>query len=261
MSKSSEAILQISKEDRLLQTSQKKLNALPAKKKKIRIPMRRVESVLDKLKEHEEEICGQIRERETLVQVEYEKIKRSDERMLAVKNQKEYLASQKEIDVAKKTIKKVEDQILELEGEKEVITQELSQILEEYKQTKETVGAAEREVQAEEKSVFDKIKAYQKMKDELLPQIDAELVEIYKKLTQRKVVPAAVEISNASCMGCALSIPAQLFNEIIRDTVGNCPHCGRLLFYKEPEKPEEDPKVKPKRKAKARKKSPVAEAN
>lgn len=223
--------------------------------------MKRVESVLDKLKEQEEEICGQIRERETLVQVEQEKIKRSDERMLAVKNQKEYVASQKEIDIAKKTIKKVEDQILELESEKESITQELNQILEEYKQTKETVGAAEKEVLAEEKKVFDKIEAYQKMKDELLPQIDAELVKQYNRLTQRKIVPAAVEINNPSCMGCALSIPAQLFNEIIRDSVGNCPHCGRLLFYKAPEKPEEDSKVKAKKKPKAKKKSPVAKSN
>ncbi|MBT4088457.1 MAG: hypothetical protein HN580_27520 [Deltaproteobacteria bacterium] len=261
MSKSSEAILQISKEDRLLQTSQKKLNALPEKKKKIQLPMKRVESVLDKLKEQEEEICGQIRERETLVQVENEKIKRSDERMLAVKNQKEYMASQKEIEIAKKTIKKVEDQILELEGEKDTVTQELTQILEEYKHTKETVGAAEKEVLAEEKFVFDKIEAYQKMKDELLPQIDPELVEVYNKLTKRRIVPAAVEISNPSCMGCALSIPAQLFNEIIRDLVGKCPHCGRLLFYKAPEKPKEEPKVKAKKKTKAKKKSVAVKAN
>ncbi|MFH2130951.1 MAG: C4-type zinc ribbon domain-containing protein [bacterium] len=262
MSKASEAILQISKEDSLLQTNRKKLKALPEKKRKIRIPLKRVESVLDKLKEQEEEICGQIRERETLVEVENEKIKRSDERMLAVKNQKEYVASQKEIETARKTIKKVEDQILELEEKKNAITSELIQILEEYKQTKATVGEAEKEVISEEKKFLDKIETYQKMKDKLLPQIDPDLVDTYNLLTNRKIIPAAVEISNPSCMGCALSIPAQLFNEIIRDSVGKCPHCGRLLFYKEPEKPKEDPKEKAKKKAKskAKKKSPVAKA-
>lgn len=260
MSKSSEAILQISKEDNLLQVNQKKLKALPEKKRKILRPLKKVESVLDKLKEQEEEICGQIRERETLVQVENEKIKRSDERMLAVKNQKEYVASQKEIEIAKKTIKKVEDQILELEDQKGGITQELNQILEEYKQTKEEVGEAEKVVLSEEKVYLDKIEAYQKLKDELMPLVDPDLVEVYHRLTNRKIIPAAVQISAASCMGCALSIPAQLFNEIIRDSVGKCPHCGRMLFYKAPEKPKEDPKDKAKKKAKSKKKKPAAKA-
>lgn len=250
MSKSSEAILKISREDNLLQVNKKKLKALPEKKKKILRPLKRVEFALDKLKEQEEEIYGQIRERETLVQVENEKIKRSDERMLAVKNQKEYVASQKEIEIAKKTIKKVEDQILELEEKKSTITQELGSILEEYKQTKEEVGEAEKVVLDEEKVFREKIEAYQKLKDELMPQVDPDLVEVYNKLTNRKIIPAAVEISRSSCMGCALSIPAQLFNEIIRDSVGKCPHCGRLLFYKAPEKPKEEPKAKKKTKAK-----------
>lgn len=257
MSKSSEAILQISKEDNLLQANRKKLKKLPEKKRKILMPLKKVESVLDKLKEQEEEICGQIRERETLVQVENEKIKRSDERMLAVKNQKEYMASQREIEIAKKTIKKVEDQILELEEKKNAVTQELNQILEEYRQTKEEVGAAEQAVLNEEQAFQDRIDSYQKLKDELIPQIDPELIEDYKRLTERGIVPAAVEISSASCMGCALSIPAQLFNEIIRDSVGKCPHCGRLLFYKQPEKPKEDPKAKAK-KAKPKKKKQSA---
>jgi len=261
MSKSSEAILLLSKEDNLLQVNRKKLKALPDKKKKILMPLKRVEFALDKLKEQEEEICGQIREREMLVEVENEKIKRSDERMLAVKNQKEYVASQKEIEIARKTIKKVEDQILELEEQKSSITQELAQILEEYKQTKEQVGEAEQEVLSQEKVYLEKIEAYESLKDELLPLVEPELVEVYNKLNRRKMIPAAVQISNASCQGCALSIPAQLFNEIIRDSVGKCPHCGRLLFYKEPEKPKEDPKVKAKKKTKAKKKSATAKAN
>ncbi|MCP4749703.1 MAG: hypothetical protein GY866_02310, partial [Proteobacteria bacterium] len=119
MPESIQAILKISKEDRTVQVSNNLLKTIPEKKRKLLIPLKKVENQLDKLKELEEEICGQIRERETLVNVEKEKIKKSDEKMMLVKNQKEYVASQKEIEVAKKTIKKVEDQILELEEKKE----------------------------------------------------------------------------------------------------------------------------------------------
>lgn len=250
MPESIDAILHISKQDRILLTNKNRLKTIPEKKKLLRIPVRKVEHHLDKLKEKEEEIYGKIRERETLVNVENEKIKKSDEKMLAVKNQKEYMASQKEIDIAKKTIKKVEDQILELEGQKEELSQKLSSALEEYRQEKEAMSEKEQEVLKEEKVLLDIIEECNKNKNEVISKVDPEVFAEYEQLVKRKVIPAAVAISSSNCMGCAMAIPAQLFNEIMRDSVGRCPHCTRLLFYKAPEKPAEDTKKKTKAKSK-----------
>jgi len=267
MQESIEAIIRISKEDRTVRTSSNQLKAIPDKKMKIRVPFKKAEILVGKLKEQEEQINGQIRERETLVNVENEKIKKSDEKMLLVKNQKEYVASQKEIDLAKKTIKKMEDQILELEEKKETVTNELSTAVTAYENEKETASVAEQEVLEEEKILKEKIEAYGKLKAELLPKIDPELITTYEKLTKRNIIPAAVEISRNNCMGCAISIPIQMFNDIMRDSVGKCPHCGRILFYKAPEKTEEDSgkKKKAKRKtktaAKKNTKSPKASQN
>lgn len=255
MPDSYQAILQISKEDRYIKTANKQLQLIPGKKKKLLIPLKKVETVLNKLKGQEEQISGQIKERETLVNIENEKIKKADIKMMAVKNQKEYVASQKEIETAKKTIKKVEDQILILEEEREVFSKELEGVLAEFQAVKETATEIEKTVLEEEKIILDKIEAYQKMKEEFLPNIDPELFSIYETLTNKKIIPAAVPISSASCMGCAMAIPAQLYNEIIRDLSGTCPHCGRLLIYREPEKPKEEPKKKTKKKTKAKKKA------
>ncbi len=253
MPESIEAVLQVSKQDRILLTNKNNLKAIPEKKKKLRIPVRKVEIHLDKLKMKEEELYGRIREREILVEVENEKIKKSDVKMLAVKNQKEYMASQKEIEVAKKNIKKVEDQILELEEKKEDVTKDLTQVLEEYKQKKEVVSEAEKLILEEEKVILDTIEACEKTKSEAISKIPEDLLASYQHLLKRKMIPAAVEISSSSCMGCAMAIPAQLFNEVIRDKNGICPHCGRLLFYKAPEKPKAKPEKK-KTKKKAKKK-------
>lgn len=240
MAESIDAILHISNQDRVISTNKKRLNTIPDKKKKLRIPLKKVEYHLDKLKEKEEELFGKIRERETLVNVENDKIKKSDEKMLAVKNQKEYMASQKEIDTARKTIKRVEDQILELEEQKEKISKELADALEEYRQEKELMSEQEKEVLEEEQKLTNIIEECRKNKEEVLSKVDPEILAEYELLVARKVIPAAVAISANNCMGCAMSIPAQLFNEIMRDSVGKCPHCGRLLFYKEPEKPEKE---------------------
>ena len=151
MQESIDAIIRISREDRILRTSNNNLKAIPEKKRKIHLPLRKAEVLLDSLKEQEEEIHGQIRERETLVEIENEKIKKSDEKMLSVKNQKEYVASQKEIDLAKKTIKKMEDQILELEEKKETIVSELTSAQSVFEQEKESASIAEKDVLEEEK--------------------------------------------------------------------------------------------------------------
>ena len=82
MQESIEAIIRISKEDRTVRTSSNQLKAIPDKKMKIRVPFKKAEILVGKLKEQEEQINGQIRERETLVNVENEKIKKSDEKML-----------------------------------------------------------------------------------------------------------------------------------------------------------------------------------
>ncbi|MBU2514372.1 hypothetical protein KJ966_23795 [bacterium] len=253
MPNSIDAILQISQQDRVLATSKKRLKTIPEKKKKLRIPVEKVEFHLDKLKEKEEEIYGKIRERETLVDVENEKIKKSDGKMAIIKNQKEYMASQKEIDIAKKTIKRVEDQILELEAHKEEISKQLSSVMEEYKQEKEVLSEKEQEVLNIEREILSKIDECKKSKAEVMLNVEPDVFKEYEELVNRDVIPAAVAISRSNCMGCAMAIPAQLFNEIMRDSFGRCPHCNRLLFYKAPEKPAEQPKKKTKPKKKAKK--------
>ena len=90
------------------------------------------------------------------------------------------------------------------------------------------------------------------MKKELIGKIDADLLKKYEKLCQRKIIPSAIEISAPNCQGCAIAIPAQLFNEIIQFSNGVCPHCGSLMFYKKPEPVEEEPKAKKKKKRKTK---------
>jgi uncharacterized protein len=43
-----------------------------------------------------------------------------------------------------------------------------------------------------------------------------------------------VEARNESCSGCFMSIPPQLFVNVKKNTeIITCPHCSRILYYKE----------------------------
>jgi predicted nucleic acid-binding Zn-ribbon protein len=134
------------------------------------------------------------------------------------------------------------------------VAKELADILAEYNQEKESVLEEEQEVLAEEKTILEKIDTCNKLKAEVSSKVDPGMMEEYEALVKRNLIPAAVAIGTSSCLGCAMAIPAQVFNDIIRDLSGKCPHCGRLLFYKELEKPEKEKKEKKKR---ATKKKPT----
>jgi predicted nucleic acid-binding Zn-ribbon protein len=252
MQDSIKAVLQLSKEDRLVQSSHKLLNSFPDKKKHLQEPLLKVEHQILSYKIKIGTFSQQIAEREKLVLIEKEKIKLSEIKLQSVKNQKEYAASQKEIETVNKIIKRVEDQILELEGQKEPVEEKLNTITSEYTEEKEILDKKLEKLDEEESTVKEKIGTYNTLKKELISKIDADLLRKYEKLSQRKIIPSAIEISAPNCQGCAIAIPAQLFNEIIQFSNGVCPHCGRLMFYKKPEPVEEEPKAKKKKKRKTK---------
>ncbi|PCI27785.1 MAG: hypothetical protein COB67_07805 [SAR324 cluster bacterium] len=235
MQESIEAILRLSKEDRSIQANRNLLETFPTKKRKLRASVDRIERKLKGIKKKSTDFQQQIREREALIGIENEKIDVTDKRMLAVKNQKEYYALQKEIDTAKKTIRRMEDQILSMEEQILPLEEEQGILQEQFGKENTIYQEKARGVLVEEKKIQGQIDAYDQFKAELMGKIEPDLAASYERLTLRNVVPAAVEIDGSYCLGCAMSLPAQTFNEIIQKSRGECPHCRRILFYKAPE--------------------------
>ena len=64
------------------------------------------------------------------------------------------------------------------------------------------------------------------------PKMIVVLDDVKRKVRGMAVVPA----QQATCMGCHMNIPAQLFNELQRcDELRFCPHCHRIIYWKEPD--------------------------
>jgi predicted nucleic acid-binding Zn-ribbon protein len=252
MQESIEAILRLSQEDRSMQANRNLLETFPDKKKKLRVNLDQIGRRLDELNNQKKDLEPQIKEREALISIENDKVLQADEKMLAVKNQKEYYAMQKEIDTAKKTIKRMEDQILQIEEKVTPINEELKLVKLEFEEEKLQYENKTKSVLEDEEKIQSQIKKYDRLKIEVMNSVDPALAAEYEELTERKLIPAAVEISGPYCLGCAMAIPAQKFNEIIQAKRGECPHCHRILFYKAPE---QKPKPKPVAKKKRKKKS------
>jgi predicted nucleic acid-binding Zn-ribbon protein len=161
-------------------------------------------------------------------------IVKSNEKLRAVKTNKEYQSILKEIDDIRKKNSGIEDRMLayleaieSAEAAVQAKATELSDFLQSYRKKKETFAVKEkRERQAVE--VLNEKKAQISAKAD--PKIITILDDVKKKVRGLAVVP----VQQAICMGCHMNIPAQLYNELQRfDALRFCPHCHRIIYWKE----------------------------
>lgn len=239
MQDSIQNLIIISQEDQKYRVNQKKLKAFPAKKKKIKSALNRIKTQIKETNAKIEDFDSKIKERERLITIEKEKSEKANQRMSAVTNQKEFAATQKEIDGSNKIIKRVEDQILEYEEKKEGIKAQLEQLQADYDAEYKNIENELQDLLDQEKQILNCLEESQSLKKKLLPTIGEEALKEYNKLFERNVIPSVVEITTDSCMGCAMGIPLQLFHEAVRNKYTKCPHCSRILVYKAPEPTEE----------------------
>ncbi len=164
------------------------------------------------------------------------RIKERQNKMMQVQTSREHQALLKEIEDAKKLIKDTETQLLEVmeqaeteeekaveqenicKGEKELLSEEAAK-----------VEAAVKKLNTRRKTVFNK-------RTKLAKTLPESKMKRYNKLLKKRQGLAVVEIKDAVCQGCFMTVPAQQYNEIRQgDQIYSCPSCQRTLYYLAPD--------------------------
>ncbi len=161
------------------------------------------------------------------------RIKKSQEKLRAVKNNKEYQSILKEIEDIELINSEIEDKMLECLDEIETAERSYAQKKAEYEQLKAHVndekGVIRQEVEAGEKRLSELEMEWK----EVSGKIDPTLMKTYKTVRENRDT-AVVAVENATCLGCHLNIPHQLYNELHRcDSLTFCPHCQRIIYWKD----------------------------
>jgi predicted nucleic acid-binding Zn-ribbon protein len=179
------------------------------------------------------ELNKKFRTYEADAQMTHTKIEKSQTKLHAVKTNKEYQSSLKEIEDLEVIKLKIEDEMLECLEQIENAENELkeqkkhhSQIVDQTKHEKDDIN---RNAEQREK----KLAELEADRNAICAELDPRLLEMFDrvKATQADGV-AIVEVKGAVCQGCNLNIPPQLFNELQRgDSLKNCPNCERIIYW------------------------------
>jgi predicted nucleic acid-binding Zn-ribbon protein len=180
----------------------------------------------------------ELRKREQELALEQEKIKRSERRLLGIKNQKEYNALSREVKLGKKVAAEIEEAILEFMSELEALKKTLERKENEYTECEAALLAKKAEAEQVTAKSQEALTALKAERDKITTQVETDFLKKYRTLKQARGT-AVAEMQNGTCTGCHMAIPPQLNIRILKqEEMITCPNCHRILYVKPENIPE-----------------------
>ena len=218
-------------DSQLVKLSSKKIK-LPEKICKMEEDFQVYKENVEQNKRKHDELKAQRAECEATVKKLSDGMIKARERLLEVKNNKEYQAMLKEIETSEKTRGDVESRIIAL-------MEEMDKLSVLVKKDEETLKQAKSNHEKEKKIIEDDLSAvdadtvtWTEKKDVLQKSIPANLLAQYERVKKRNNGVGVIPVWKAVCNGCHMNIPPQLYNELQRSNdLLSCPNCNRIMYF------------------------------
>jgi predicted nucleic acid-binding Zn-ribbon protein len=182
-----------------------------------------------------EELKKQYRSHESDIKQNQVMIKRSQDRLNSIKNNREYQALVKEVEELKRTNTATEELMIDIlnqiddrEKKTVVMQTELQQVENDILQEQQVIGA-------ETETAGKRLTELDQQRQKLSGKIESDVLNLFQKVqSQQTRGNAVVPVQDAVCHGCYVNIPPQMYNELQRcDKLRMCPNCQRIIYWKQ----------------------------
>jgi predicted nucleic acid-binding Zn-ribbon protein len=154
-----------------------------------------------------------------------------------VRNDRESLAVDHEIEALKETKQRLEGELLAMMEAADQRTARIKVLIELSAQRKSDLIEAEKETAAQVEDLKISISKQHVDRDLMAKNIEMPLLQRYEMLFSRRAGVAVSEAKGGTCQGCRMRLPPQLYNEIQKHLqVHFCPNCQRILYFEAPAK-------------------------
>jgi uncharacterized protein len=189
-------------------------------------------------KERIEKIEKDLRQKEQDLAVEQEKIKRSEKRLLSIKNQKEYNALTREVKLGKKVVAELEESVLALMTELESLKKSLDRKEKEYAEQETSLTEKKQLAEKATAEAEKALSSLQTEKDRTVQHIERTFLSRYENIKKLRGY-ALAEMNNGNCSGCHMAVPPQMNIRVLKqEEIIECPNCHRILYVKQENIPE-----------------------
>lgn len=180
-----------------------------------------------------------LREKEEKLKRGVEALRKTKDRLLEVKTNKEYQAMLKEIEGIEAKNSEIEDEI--------ILTMEEIDKRKAGLKTKEQDLEVYRSKYERDKNDFERALAAtdselsecQTRNVDIRKRIEGDNLRRYEIIKARNNGLAVVSVWKEVCHGCHMNIPPQLYNQLLTvSSILSCPNCNRIMYPENPDKDE-----------------------
>lgn len=192
---------------------------------------------IEKNKIKHDELKSRHTESENKIKRLNEGVVKTKERLLEVKNNKEYQAMLKEIEIAEKSRSDIETEIISILEELDKLSVLVKKDEETLKQNKNKYEQEKKIIEDDLNSIDADIADWEQKRNELRKNVAEDLLAKYEKIKKRNQGIGVISVWKSVCNGCHMNIPPQLYNELQRSNqLLSCPNCDRIIYFQDMEK-------------------------
>ena len=162
---------------------------------------------------------------------------KTKERLLEVKNNKEYQAMLKENETAEVMRGDVETEIIAILDELEklsVLVKKDQAVLDGHREKYEE---EKRLIEVDLGSIDADFVSWEQKRNELKGKVPVDLLARYERIKKSNNGVGVISVWKAVCNGCHMNIPPQVYNELQKTAeLISCPNCHRIMYFQNMEK-------------------------
>jgi uncharacterized protein len=209
----------------ILRSVSEKLEALDARQASFQEAFEKDSTAMDHLKKR-------YRALESDVQTNESRVAKSQDKLSAVKTNKEYQAILKEMEDIKEMNSALEDEMIVCLEQMESFETNLSEKNRALKQLQGQIASEKDSIRRDADDNTKRLKEVERLQARLSAEVDKALMADYIQVKRMVKHLAVVPVLQSVCQGCHRKIPPQMFIELQRsDQLKFCPHCDRLVFW------------------------------
>ncbi|MGD9240191.1 MAG: C4-type zinc ribbon domain-containing protein [Desulfobacterales bacterium] len=181
------------------------------------------------------ELNQKYRTYESDVQMHLDRIRKSEAKLSAVKTNKEYQSSLKEIDDLKDMSSKKEDDMIEFLDRIEEAENVLKAKIAEFSKLEVQIKTEKEIIQKDAQEGRQRLGNLGADRETVCAGIDAKMLATFNQIKANQTNKIGiVAVKDAVCQGCHMNIPPQMYNELQRgDSLKRCPICERIIYWKD----------------------------
>jgi predicted nucleic acid-binding Zn-ribbon protein len=231
-----ELLVKLQEKDRLVEKLEGQISCGPKRIKDLENQLHSLEASFEAHTDRIQELMKAQRQYEIEIEDGIAHMRKSRGRLMSIKNNKEYRALVKEIEETEKENAAKEDQVIACLEELERLNEELGDKESALASMSENIDKDKRVIEEELALMEKELVGVSAEKEALVQAIESPLLAMYKRIRMGSGGVALSLVNNATCSECHMSIPPQMYNELQRqDALQHCPHCQRMIYWKEVE--------------------------